>query len=256
MSSRRIVLLLVEGESDATLLTPSFNALFPTLNMPHQTHGEPLRCDVTTVSLYPDDARFTGLDPRDNAPTMVRKTVRERIARADYAKADVACVVQLIDLDGAFIPSDCIIEDRNCERIVYGEHDITVHDKSQRLQLCAHKRRNVNALRGMTEIMNVPYRLFYVSRNLEHAFADLRGTVSTTRKNQTAARLAATFVRDPDIFKDILTRLYALHRNEAGTAEVSWKTSWDDVMKHGSLLSLHRGSNLLFLPGFVREISE
>ncbi|MDY5039949.1 MAG: hypothetical protein SO053_02185 [Bifidobacterium animalis] len=75
MSRRRIARLLVEGESYATLLTPSFNALFPTLNMPHRTQGEPLRCDVTTVSLFPDDARFNGLNPRDNASTMVRKTV-------------------------------------------------------------------------------------------------------------------------------------------------------------------------------------
>lgn len=153
MSRRRIVLLLVEGVSDAMLLTPSFDALSPTLNMPHQTQGEPLRCDVTTVSLFPGNARSNGLNPRDNAPTMVRKTVRERIARADYTKADVACIVQLVDLDGAFIPSDRIFEDRSCEHIVYGEDGITVHDRSQRLQLCAHKRRNVNALRGMTEVI-------------------------------------------------------------------------------------------------------
>lgn len=55
MPPPKIVLLLVEGESDSTLLVPSLQGLIAC-----HVEGAPFRCDVTVVNRYPvRDTWFT-----------------------------------------------------------------------------------------------------------------------------------------------------------------------------------------------------
>lgn len=62
MSRRNVILMLVEGTSDETLLVPAFTSLLA----PMIAEGKPFRCDVTTLPLFPAEcperraARHTG----------------------------------------------------------------------------------------------------------------------------------------------------------------------------------------------------
>ena len=262
----RIVLLLVEGESDSTLLAPSLERLIAC-----HVEGAPFRCDVTVVNQYP--VRDTWFTPGKDVRTLVRNRVREHISQKNgaYRKRDVIRIIQVIDLDGAFIPHDRVFEDRLLSHVEYGSDRISVPNRARHCELMAEKRRNVDSLRGLSNIDNIPYRLFFVSRNLEHAFAADPDVRDLAEKNDLASARAIQFARDPDLFRAMLVLQYAQHLAEARFSTVNamtlrqahtvieqegllWNESWKNVLCSNSLLSLHAGSNLACIPDFIHNV--
>lgn len=121
---RRVVLFLVEGSSEEASLVAPFRRWFasrggdgagsnagasagadddsPALD----TRSETFYCDVTTVHMFPGDATFS---VRSNVRDTVRQFVLDRIeSRHAYDWADIDRIVHIVDLDGAFVPDDCI----------------------------------------------------------------------------------------------------------------------------------------------------
>jgi len=103
---------------------------------------------------------------------------------------------------------------------------------------------NCDHLRGGRH--NILYRLFYVSRNLEHAFANKPETLTPDAKMGTAARLATKFAADPQLFRQTLEALASMHGNPA-----TWRKSWE-YARYG-VHSLERGSNLAFAAPWIGE---
>lgn len=121
MSKPNVILMLVEGSSDETLLAPAFNALLDSTI----ADSDSFRCDVTTPSLFPNNAREAGLLVANDVREVVRDKVKYHLDRSDYRKADYSHITQVIDLDGAFVPNDLVIEDSSIPRIQYGADAIT-----------------------------------------------------------------------------------------------------------------------------------
>ena len=266
MPPPKIVLLLVEGESDSTLLVPSLQGLIA-----RHVEGAPFRCDVTVVNRYP--VRDTWFTPNKDVRTLVRNRVREHIAQRNgaYRKRDVTHIIQVIDLDGAFIPHDHVVENRSLSHIEYDVDRIIVPDRGWHCGSMAEKRRSVDSLRGLSEIDGIPYRLFFVSRNLEHAFDDDPNVRNLAEKNDIASAHAIQFEQDPNMFRAMLALQYARHLAEARFAAVDgmaleqayklisqegwlWDESWRNVLCADSLLSLHAGSNLACIPDFIHTV--
>ena len=93
-------------------------------------------------------------------------------------------------------------------------------------------------------MLTVPYRLFYVSRNLEHTFLGKIGNLDARQKQSGAIKLADRFTRDPDLFSTTLQSLRRIHGNPS-----SWEESWQYAMQ--GLHSLERGSNLAFVEPYL-----
>ena len=127
---RRVVLFLVEGSSEEASLVAPFRRWFASRggdgagssvgagagdgsgsgagddSLTLDTRSETFYCDVTAVHMFPSDATFS---VRSNVRDTVRQFVLDRIeSRHAYDWADIDRIVHIVDLDGAFVPDDCI----------------------------------------------------------------------------------------------------------------------------------------------------
>ncbi|KFI63200.1 hypothetical protein [Bifidobacterium cuniculi] len=258
-SSPNIVLMLVEGESDSTLLVPSFQALFderdatPEMRAPKgwRVWGSEFRCNVATLSMFPQNARNAGLLVNADVRAVVRDRVKSYILDSDIRKRSYAYVVQVIDLDGAFIPDGQVLQGSH-DKVEYSDTTIAVRNPECQRKIMHAKRDAIRSLMGLESVEGIPYRLFYVSRNLEHAFLGDAHDFETAQKQINAAKLAVRFSNSPQEFQRILDALYVMHGGDRQLEDDgdSWYRSWKYVMEQPAA-SLGRGSNLAMLPKFV-----
>ena len=246
-----VVLMLLEGESDERLLVPAFASLIQQRNAYTRTESELMRCDVTTIKRFTEGARLFDLPLGSDPRQVVRKAVNRHIALAKeegrYRRSDVSRIVQVIDLDGAFTPLDNVIEKPDLSHVEYDEHCIYASNAVKQIDTMRAKQEGVRSLRSLTDIDDIPYRLFYVTRNLEHAFSGIVGNVSQGGKARQAAILAQQYADNPDRFTQTLKALYVLHHSNE---QMTWNETWNRVFRSPTL-SLARGSNLMLLPRFL-----
>ena len=254
MAKRKIVLLVVEGASDASLLVPAFSALIGN----RLFRGQEFHCDVMTAPNHREEFhRRNGFYPADNPVQTVRKLVEYYLKDHGHTWSQLGNIIQICDLDGAFAPDDCVREYPSTEGTLYSTTDIITANRDALIADRTTKRNGVDALLkldgyrkktgGATLI--VPYRLFYVSRNLEHAFRGRIDNMDAKHKQSGAARLADRFTRDPDLFSTTLQSLRRIHGNP-----VTWTESWQYAMR--DLHSLERGSNLAFVEPYLAGESQ
>lgn len=246
-----IVLMLLEGESDERLLVPAFSALIRQRNARTRTESELMRCDVTTIKKFTEGTRLFDLPPGSDSRQVVRKAVNTHISHAReegrYKRRDVSRIVQVIDLDGAFSPAENVMEQPNLSHVAYDEQCIYTPNAAKQIDTMRVKREGVRSLHSLNDIDGIPYRLFYVARNLEHAFSGIIGNVSQRDKARQAAILARRYADNPDEFAQTLKALYVLHH---GNEQMEWNETWTRVFQD-PMLSLARGSNLMLLPRFL-----
>lgn len=89
----------------------------------------------------------------------------------------------------------------------------------------------------------VPYRIFYMSRNLEHAFLGRAQNLSDAQKERYAALLNAKFENDDKLFARVIEKLWNMH------GSLDWSDSWQYVRE--GCHSLERGSNFHLLDEFL-----
>lgn len=79
----------------------------------------------------------------------------------------------------------------------------------------------------------IPYRVFYVSRNLEHALMGIEESCDQERKEKLGVAFGERFGLLPEAFLRLLEKI---------SAGKDYRETWRDVAK--GLSSLQRGSNL------------
>ena len=143
-------------------------------------------------------------------------------------------------------------EDPLVDGTQYSTTDIITPSRTILIADRTTKRNGVDALlkldgfrkkNGRATLM-VPYRLFYVSRNLEHAFRGRIDNLDAQHKQSSAIKLADRFTRNPNLFSTTLQSLRRIHGNPT-----TWEESWQYAMQ--DLHSLERGSNLAFVEPYL-----
>ena len=187
---KRVVLILVEGPSDENaLLEPMQAALnFAANGAPPEARALAFHCDVTTVRPFSWEASFA---VKDRVRDTVRQFVVDRIAsRHEYEWTDLDRIIHIVDLDGAFIPNECIVEG-DCDGFVYGRDSITARDTARVVDRNERKSAALLELAGTRELKHrkhaVPYRVYFMSRNLEHALYGSVREFSDDEKRQLSA---------------------------------------------------------------------
>lgn len=253
MAKRKIVLLVVEGASDASLLVPAFSALIE-----HRVfQGQEFHCDALTAPNHRQEFhRRNGFYPSAKPSQTVRELVEHYLKDHDYTWHQLGHVLQICDLDGAFAPDDCVHEDTAAASTRYSTTDIITPDRDALIADRTLKRNSAKSLLGFdgfkkksgANTLLIPYRLFYVSRNLEHAFRGRVDNLDATQKRSGAIRLADRFMRDPALFSATLQSLRRIHGNPS-----TWEESWEYAMRDRH--SLERGSNLAFVESYLDGIT-
>ena len=224
--AKKVMLVVVEGPTDETALGYLFDKLFS---------GERVTFDIvggdTTTAILPAGG---------SAVNEVQRVIREHMCGQPYSWKDLGRIVQIVDLDGAFVGDDLVVP--SSEGLEY-RTDCIKTDDVERLR--ARNRTKSLALRklvGTKELKysgkGVPYEVYFMSRNLEHALHNVVESVDSKEKERLARLFRKRYAEDLEGF------VRFMQSDEVAVAG-DYRESWNAVRE--GALSLQRGSNLRIL---------
>ena len=228
--ARKVVLFIVEGPSDEDALGTIFSKLYH----PDYVHVEVYRGDITSEkSTEPSNV----LDKIGNIVRAVAQ--KRRLKRSDFKK-----VVHIVDLDGAYIPDEAIIDTPTQGAIKYTTEQIFTHNKWAICERNERKKRNLNKLSKSTEVWhNIPYHVYYMSANLDHVLYD-RLNSSEKEKKKNAFAFSEYYSNHLALFKEYMCHSEFSVRGEYHATWEFIKVNTRSLERHCNLCSLIKEDNL------------
>lgn len=218
MPRKKIVFVIVEGASDEEALGVLLNRIFDSKTV----YVQVMHCDVTTEH---------GVNP-SNVLAKIGGIVKGYAGRT-FKSGDFSRIIHITDTDGAFIPDDAVKEDAAAAKPIYSVSAIRTQNKAGIEDRNHRKRENLNRLSTTAKIWNIPYQIYYMSRNLDHA---LYGQLnSTDEEKETNAFTFAKRYRE-----DIPGFIKYISESEFSVAE-GYIRSWQYIRE--GLRSLERHTN-------------
>lgn len=154
MKRKKVVLVIVEGPSDEEALGPVLNNYFDKDRVyVHTHHG-----DITTEKG----------NKCSNIISKVNECVKQCMRQYPFKRSDFKRIIHVVDMDGAFIPDNAIVEDKDAYKPIYTEEIIRTNHPEGIVKRNAQKRENINRLIPTSIIGNIPYQIYYMSSNLDH----------------------------------------------------------------------------------------
>lgn len=172
MSRKKIVFVIVEGPSDRGALGVLLNRIYSR----EEVYVQVMHCDITT-------------ELNVNVGNVVAKIgdVVKKYAERKFKSGDFSRIIHITDMDGAFIPDDAVVEDVAAVKPLYSVTEIRTQRKSWIENRNQRKRECLNRLSSASRIWGVPYQIYYMSCNLDHA---LYGKLNSTDDEKEADAFA------------------------------------------------------------------
>ena len=236
----KVVPFIVEGQSDECVVD-AFDEILSDARVRFQ--GISSDGDITLYKIHPENFRDL---PGKGIQGKINKLIKREINKShEFRERDILAVALLMDLDGALIPADCVTEGRVLEYMADG---IRTPDIPGIRLRNSEKKTRIGELIAEREISissrKVPFRAFFMSRNLEHALWNISDNLAGEQGKEKKRRLSLEFIEhceeDPAFFKQLLLSSDLLHDADG------YKASWDWAFK--GVNSLSRGSNVGLLP--------
>lgn len=220
VARKKIVFVIVEGPSDEEALGAILYQIFDkdTVHV-HITHR-----DITTDR---DSKNWSIINK-------VVSEVKQYAASNHFTKGHFKEIVHIVDLDGAYIPNSNIVEDENALKPVYCEDCIKTCNKTNIENRNAQKSSNITKLASTEEVWGLPYRVFYMSCNLDHVLYNKQNS-SDDQKEADSFDFAKKY---KDKIEDFLTFISC----SDFSVMTGYKQSWEYIKQ--DLNSLHRHTNL------------
>ena len=122
----------------------------------------------------------------------------------DFKKKDFWGIIHIVDTDGAFAPDSCIVDDQTAEDPIYTETEIRTNSKNKIELRNRQKRENLGRLSIVKEIASIPYRIFYMSSNLDHVLYNSQMSTDI-EKEASAHQFAKKYRTDIEGFLEFIT---------------------------------------------------
>lgn len=163
MARKKIVFVLVEGQSDTVALEVYFERHFPSDN------GYVVLFD-SLPGVFTSERGVNA----SNILGAIGKFIKGRFkTRHPSLKIkDVDRIVQVVDTDGTFVSDDAIVRREGVTIPLYTPEAILVDNPDGIRFRNKCKRENMNRLVQARDLLGVPYRLYYMSCNLDHVLYD------------------------------------------------------------------------------------
>ena len=175
MARKKVVLVIVEGPSDDTALGVMLNQIYDKDKVyVHIMHG-----DITTR----EGVRS------DNIVSKIGDEVRKYAKANHYTAKHFKQIIHIVDMDGAYIPNGNVVMDAERDEIFYADDGIYTSDPQGIMVRNKQKSDNLYRLRETRQIWQVPYRVYYMSCNLDHVLHNKRN--STDEEKETDAYIFA-----------------------------------------------------------------
>ena len=223
--TKKIILLLVEGPTDEDALA----LVFSNLVNDHDIEFEVLHTDITADEAM--TVKYIESRMEDEINYYLKKN--PFIEREDILK-----VVQMIDTDGAFIPS-AMIQQSETGKTEYFETYIAAKNKDRLTRRNISKRKIVYYLAKADCIAGFPYEIYFFSRNMEHVLHGISEDLSDDEKEDLAFEIADRYSDRP---MEFLKSLYDISFHVPGTYSETWKF----IMENGNSLKRYCNVSLFF----------
>ena len=250
---RKIVLFLVEGKSDREALRLAISELyekidkdievfFPMIHADEKERGG----DITTGQYTDQRGRTRWVSSDNYEDAMFLLFLKDFFDEMKIMSKDVSEVIQVVDLDGAYIPDDRILHSADltdAKRVRYTEENIECIDVRNIVRRNEQKREILDNLSARTKIKvktkAVPYSIYYFSSNLDHFLYD-EANLDPRDKVVYADAFSSEYIGDVDGF---IKRI----ADTPGTCNgMTYEESWQFIKEDINSLERHTNLNILF----------
>ena len=223
MPRKKIIFVIVEGPSDEETLGVLLNRIYDS----NFVYIHVMHCDITT-------------EPDVNPSNVVAKigNLVKKYAGRTFKSADFCQIIHITDTDGAFIPNDVIVEDVSAIKPFYSETNIKTYNKIGIKNRNQRKRENLNRLSSTSEIWNIPYRVYYMSCNLDHVLYGKMNSTDDEKKND-----AFSFAKK---YRDNIPEFINYISNSDFSVVDSYPQSWQYIREGLHSLERHTNFGLCF----------
>lgn len=222
MKRKKVVLVIVEGPSDEEALGAVLNNYFDKDRVyVHTHHG-----DITTEKG----------NKCSNIISKVNECVKLCMRQYPFKRSDFKRIIHVVDMDGAFIPDNAIVEDKDAYKPIYTEEVIRTNHPEGIVKRNAQKRENINRLIPTSIIGNIPYQIYYMSSNLDHVLYNKLNSTNDEKEND-AHNFAIKYKDDLNGFKAFL-------QDSDFSVNQNFIDSWDYIKQEKHSLERHTNFGL------------
>ena len=134
----------------------------------------------------------------------IDKEIQKYLLKNPFIVADdILKVIQIIDTDGAFIPSSLVWQSENGKTEYFDTH-IEAKNKDRLIRRNLSKRKIVYFLYNRETVAGFPYEIYYFSRNMEHVLHDKAEDLTDDEKENLAFDIADQYTDQPEKFLEYL----------------------------------------------------
>ena len=169
MSRKKVIFVIVEGPSDETALGAILSKIFDRNNV----YLHIMREDITTKN---------GVNV-SNILSRIGNIVKQYAKDNHFSKSNFQEIIHLVDMDGAYIPDESVIEDLSAERPVYSLSAIHTANREGIVSRNEQKRKNIDKLCGCSQIWSLPYQVYFMSCNLDHVLYNKLNSTDTEKED-------------------------------------------------------------------------
>lgn len=218
LARKKIVSVIVEGPSDDTALGITLNQFFDKDSVyVHIMHG-----DITTRN---------GVNSQ-NIVSKIGNEIKTYAKSYHFKKDDFKQIIHIVDTDATYLSEDKIIVDS--DKISYQDDGIHTNAKEKVISRNKQKADNLLSLRSCGNIWGSPYRIYYMSCNLDHVLYDKRNSTDL-EKEQNAYNFAKKYRKDINAFLDFMCK-------SSFSVKGNFKKSWHYIEE--DIHSIERYTNL------------
>ena len=230
---KKVVFVIVEGPSDETALGLILEKIF---------NNEKVYVHVTFGDITTKRGTHSG-----NVIRKIEECVRQYRTQYRLQKKDFWGIIHIVDTDGAFAPDSCIVDDQTAEDPIYTETEIRTNSKNKIELRNRQKSENLGRLSIVKEIASIPYRIFYMSSNLDHVLYNSQMSTDT-EKEASAHQFAKKYRTDIEGFLEFIT-------NSSFSVQGTYKASWIFIKEGTNSLKRHTNLGLCLSSKQIKELS-
>lgn len=224
--ARKTVLFIVEGPSDKTALEKIFKKIY------RYDRGIEFKFTDGDISSNPDITV-------ENVETRLYGIVDSFLKDKKLKKSDIYQVVQIFDMDGAYIPDDAITVGQTAS-FEYSLMGIRCKDVQRVIERNIRKREIMNCLLTKTDINGLPYEMYFMSCNLDHALYN-ELNLDKDKKQDYADAFYEKFIGKEERFIDFLKI------DVVNGVPSSFPASWKYIKEELHSLERHTNLHIYFL---------
>lgn len=220
VARRKVVLIIVEGPSDAEALEVVLTKLYSK----NKIHVHIKFGDITSE-------RETN---SGNILAKLGEILKKCKEKYNLREDDFHEIIHIVDMDGAFISDDAIVEDEVADRPIYSLMDIRTSDVHGITCRNERKRKCLNKISSTRTLSGIPYQVYFMSCNLDHVLYDKLNSTDEEKEKD-----ALCFAKK---YRSNIPEFVTFISNSSFTVKGSYLDSWAFIKEEKR--SLERFTNL------------